>query len=285
MALSDIPLDVRRAACALVKKRFAGRKDLERATDRDSRDTVSLVKLEIALGLATEDDLRESEAMRAEFALNKAWADTWYKDPEIENGQRYIKWTPRGRTIAALLWLERANRPAAAARLYASGGDKQICQWVAFDACGAIDSLRLARKAARDRTGDKLFARMPGYAEHVIARRRAARLIKAAGFRGATHSHSWTIVTVERGQERAVSTTGSVRPQDVGLSNAYARKAFFVTTSEHVWYVSTAILTPDVRALNEHAQDMVYLTTELRVVQGRGTSLTMQRRGIKGGWS
>lgn len=159
---------------------------------------------------------------------------------------------------------------------------------------GAILHLRRAR--AECRAGDLLRDRLPG---HAIARA-AARLARegltqricaanpvlaamdaalaCARFRETLHGSDTTIRLVPPGAEGAVSTTTTVNPRDVGLPNAYARKGFHVTTSQHVWAVSRAILdAPPASA------GLLYLTPTLRVRQGRGTALVVER--LDGRWT
>jgi hypothetical protein len=53
-----------------------------------------------------------------------------------------------------------------------------------------------------------------------------------AGYRQAKHSHT-VKVTCRLDVVKAESRAGRANPRDVGLPNAYAKKAFFVATSEH----------------------------------------------------
>lgn len=183
-----------------------------------------------------------------------------------------------------------AARRRMAARRYAGGKSTTwpsgycVAQLVAPDECSAIDSLREQR--AKARVVDPLAKRRPGYAEATIAQRRAESAIAAARFREATHQHRTRVHLCDRGSERASSATDKARPADVGLGKSYSDVGFWVTTSTHDWYVSPAILAAEVRTLNAEAPNgVVYLRADLRVVQGRGTALKVERRGPKGGWS
>ncbi len=137
-----------------------------------------------------------------------------------------------------------------------------------------LEMLR-AERAAR-RTADPLARRRPGYARRKIARRRADEAIAAARFRKATHGHETTIRVVDEGHEGASSGTVTDWPDQLGVRVAKSYR-YRVTQSEHTWYVSAAILAPEVRALNDAApRGVVYLSTTVRVRQGRGTSLTVE---------
>jgi hypothetical protein len=87
---------------------------------------------------------------------------------------------------------------------------------------------------------------------------------------------------VEPGCEDAYSSTNKCRPYEVGLPNSYARKAYWVLTSEHRIYASREILRPEVQALTEPGY--LYLSPTVRVRNGRGTALVVERRTEKGYW-
>lgn len=134
--------------------------------------------------------------------------------------------------------------------------------------------IRAARTAARQ-TGDPIAGREPGHALSEHARRTAEALIRCAGFRTATHAHTWSVDVVEPGEEGASSVSGSMWASDAGLGRAYAARGFRVATSIHRWRVSPAILRPDVRGAS--GSGVIYLRPDLRIVQGRGTSLVTER--------
>jgi hypothetical protein len=82
--------------------------------------------------------------------------------------------------------------------------------------------------------------------EHMLSRA-AWRVVRAvtlayreAGYRTATHSHGMSVTCVLGGPAacHADSESGQASPRSVGLSNAYARKAFSVATSSHELVVS-----------------------------------------------
>lgn len=146
---------------------------------------------------------------------------------------------------------------------------------VRTDAVGAARQLRQKRIDAIVVGCDRLAQRKPG---NVAARATKRALVAAlwdAGFRHATHSHDETISIVARGQEGCSSESSSAWASDVGLPNAYSRKGFRVATSKHAWRVSAEIfrVAPGARA----ESGLVYLSPTIRVRQGRGTSLVVER--------
>ena len=260
----------RLVSCDLVARRFAGRAPLRRVAEHDD---VALVRLEHALGLASIDDVVAAVRAARLDALRSAPA------------------AARAAPVPSVADIEARGCPwaeAQAARLYARSEDlaqRAAAARIAPALCAAIDRTRAQRHAARA-AADELAARRPGHAADVIARRRAKEAIDLAGFRRAYHQHTRIIRGVALEHEGATSTTGSVRPRDVGLPAAYAERAAFVATSRHEWRVSAAILAPHVRVLNAQApRGIVYLSIAVRVRQGRGTALVLeQRAGARGGW-
>jgi hypothetical protein len=281
--------NVRLVACDLVRTRFAGRADMERAARQSE---VGLVRLEMRLGLATEADLLAAERADADRRLRESVLRLPRVSPDRPSDWRYGDgpqlgpWLPC-RPEERLLALTIEERERVAARSYAIGGGyADIADSVAPRQVAAIRRVR-AERAARRQGVDTIATRLPEYAARTIAARRLRELLAVAGYRTATHSHETLVRRVECGAESAASGTGSASPQSVGLPDAYARRAYSVTTSTHTWCVSRAILSSEVRALNEAApRGVVYLRADLRVRQGRGTSLTVQHRtGVRGAWS
>lgn len=180
--------------------------------------------------------------------------------------------------LTALAAVERA-----AVRRYATADRDPAARDLAPEACAEIDALRVARLAPR---GDKIGARLPGHAQRVIVRRRAKALLRAASFRSATHAHTSRVLAVELGEEGAVSVSDSMPSAAAGMGAAYCSAAYRVATSSHTWSVSAALLSSEVRILQAEApRGVVYLRVDLRVRQGRGTSLVVERRaGARGGW-
>jgi hypothetical protein len=247
----------RLVACSLVRTRFRGRAELERAA---KRDPIALARLEVRLGLAPESAIRDAE------------------DEEIEHHLREC--VAIGLSHAArLLALSRRERRGWAARDRLARGYPVLREiWE------RAEELRQERRERR--SGDELARRRPGNVARRVAVRRAEELYLFARFRGATHGHEWGVQVVERGEEGASSSTDQVHPQEVGLPAAYARKGYWVTQSEHTIRVSTEILCLDREWLRDQAgQGLLYLRHDLRVVQGRGTALRVERLGPRGGWS
>lgn len=259
----------RLVACDLIKKRFAGRAELRRQAERDS---VALAELEYRLGLAPESAIEEArdadDDRKARAALR-----------EMVGRTRVSGWLPAAvedarEALGYLLAPSAAERRAMAVRRYAQGIGSNVARAAAPAACWAVDAIR-AKRAERNHA-DPLAKRRPGYARREIAERRAAEVIDAAGFREATHGHDTAIRVVAEGAEGASADSVTDWPNRLGvtLPNAYKYR---VTQSSHVWSVSTAILRPEVRALNAAApRGVVYLSTTVRVRQGRGTSLTVE---------
>jgi hypothetical protein len=93
-------------------------------------------------------------------------------------------------------------------------------------------------------------------------------------FRTAMHSHENVIKYVEPGHAGATSISDSIWASEAGLSGAYRKKAYRVATSKHVWSVSPEIL--KVPAARRWDGKHLWLTPNLRVRQGRGTSLVSE---------
>jgi hypothetical protein len=256
----------RLSLCQLVRTRFRGRKTLE--VEAQSGSELALAELEVRLGLADEARLDETRLWVA--------ARRWRGSPEL---------------IGYLLCPDdhRARR-AMAARRYATAEEPErllasprvvIARALAPDECLDIDAKR-AERARRRELRDKLAKRPPRYAERAIIKQRAREAYDRAKLRAATHDHTIAIKIVEPGDEGARSSTHQVRPGTVGLPAAYARKGYWVTTSEHVIRASRAILDPVVQALTELGY--LYLTRDVRVRNGRGTTLVVERRTERGAW-
>lgn len=271
----QLTVEERLVACALVRTRFAGRAKLEREA---TCDLVALAQLEVRLGLATAVDVeaaRNEQAtldLRATIVVQSSRGEVHHRDAAEAFG--YL-----------LAGDDYAARTRMAVRRYATRVETYVSRRVARAACATVDALRANRAKLRT-VVDPLAKRQPRAVEWIITARRAKELVAAAGFREATHRHSTTVQVCDRGSESASSSTDRARPADVGLGKSYQNAAFWVTTSSHTWHVSAAILSPEVRALNASApRGVVYLRPDLRVVQGRGTALKVERRGPKGGWS
>jgi hypothetical protein len=278
-------------AALLAKGRFVGRADLERAAGAlpnghplyVARADVALADLRRRVGLTTDD----GEVVAAARILSDldlaghrrnapALVDDLLSLPHDRRWARVMRALPDSK----LPYRYSADLDA----LYTAA--EQVAILVDPAAYARRKGLRASRKVARE--GDALATRRPEHAVRVIAKRRLRELIGA--FRTSTHGAETHVSSVEPGEEGAKSSTESVAPRDVGLSNAYSRVAYSVTTSSHEWRVSRAILSAEVRALNDAApRGVVYLRVDLRVRQGRGTSLVVEHRVVgasgRGSWS
>lgn len=126
---------------------------------------------------------------------------------------------------------------------------------------------------------DPLARREPGTLPGRAIYRELVRMYSCAGFRRGKHVHE-TILRV--GSPGASSESGEMWASEAGLPNSYCKKAFRVATSEHR-------LTADARIFQVPRAERVgsgwlLLTPTLRVRQGRGTSLVVERRNDRGRW-
>jgi hypothetical protein len=277
-------LDERLAACALVRRRWAGRADLTWAARSDE---LALLRLERRLGLI--DAAGYAAAVEAEVD-RRLLADLW---DEVRCGRS------EGRHVAALL-LGLCRTPA------------QRWYWartaVARGALGRLPSLRLAAQRVEALRRDRqLRAHVAAHDHSVVACERgiqcprwqrgldrlpqaqralaeARRVLDAARLRRAIHDHTDTIRYVTEGREGAEASTEQVRPSSLGLPRAYARQGYWVTSSAHSWCVSRAILSPEVRGANAAQREYVYLAPDVRVRSGRGTALVIERLTARGAW-
>lgn len=263
MSTSSTDRAARLAACSLVRTRFVGRAQLE----REARASwVAIVRLEHRLGLATDADLEEAERLDGEEQYRRRYSSPGGERQETDR----VLSLPRSERIRQAMTGE-LDRARASVWFPAQPSCAPML--------APIEYRRRQERAQRAAEHvDPLATRSPGHARRTIAVRRAEEIVCAARFRTATHGHERSFSAVEPGHETAKSLTDSVRPSSVGLPNAYAKKGFFVITSEHRWSVSVAILSPEVRALNAAAPEgVVWLSTTCRVRQGRGTSLVCER--------
>jgi hypothetical protein len=266
MTLATMTPELRLFACSLIRKRFAGRVELERRAR--SGGLVSLAKLEIELGLATELDLA-----KAYFETNRrVLAAVFPDDPTTDK---------------LLSITDPASYDAAVARGYATRRfndvDRAFWHTASPELCRAMDAKRAARKAWRD--DDELASRPERHAEREVVKARGREL--ARRFRESMYGFSRIVHAVTDSDGFARSDTHQQSARSVELSRAYQSKASFVTCATHTWQFSRAILTAEVRALNDAAQEYdacVYLTATLRVRQGRGTSLVTERKTERGAW-
>jgi hypothetical protein len=271
-------------AALLAKGRFVGRAVLESAAaGTGARADVALADLRRRLGLSADD----GEQVVAARALSDALLATRrHLAPKLIDDLLALPHDRRWARVMRAAWNSKLP--------YRYSADLDAIYTAAEQIAAIVDSVAYTRRKellasrAIARKGDVLATRRPEHAVRVIAKRRLRELIGA--FRTSTHGAEVLVASVEPGEEGAESSTESVAPRDVGLPNAYARVAYHVTTSTHKWRVSRAILSSEVRALNDAApRSVVYLRTDLRVRQGRGTALVVERRVVgasgRGSWS
>ena len=240
--------DARFAAAVATMGRFAGRAALTRLADRSMASAGRhLADLRGRLGIAGPDEMRL--ACRAEVT-----------------GTLVLAARAKGLDAAFCLLLlaesDDSRRNAAVAEW--SEHTASATSWVCRQIAGPeIDAIATARLEEVNETAVRLSA----------AAEALRPLLAQRGFRRATHKHSRAIRLVPEGQEGAASTTGRA----AAPSKAYARISRYVTTSDHVWSVSEAILWPETAALNAEGTG-VWLSPTCHVEQGRGTALKVTRR-------
>jgi hypothetical protein len=264
-AVRQVTMDrgVRLATCDLTPRRFAGRADLRRQA---ATNDVALAQLEYRLGLAPITAWR-----RAQYDE----ATRWLSERLDPLAQRLAQLGPRERRVAAL---------AAWARAMAGDGSHlaiDIARLAAPEAIVDANATMNRRATARAANPDALAERRPGHALREHAERVARRAIKAAGFRVVTNGHKTLVEVVEPGEEGVCASADQVSSSAAGMPRTYCQVAYAITQSVHAWRVSTAILALGVL----QGSGVVYLRDDLRVVQGRGTGLRVERRqGPQGGW-
>lgn len=193
---------------------------------------------------------------------------------------------PRFRGRADILWFASDDDQDAIRTLSLSAPEREraavrgdlpphIVKALDLEAVRLRDEKRDARTEARERNCDRLASRLPGNVPGRALRRIFAAALKTASFRGATHSHDVSVVIVARGEEGVRSSNGRTNPSSLGLPNAYARKGFFVTTSEHAWSVSADFF--KVPPADRAGRGWLQLSPTVLVRQGRGTALVCER--------
>lgn len=185
-----------------------------------------------------------------------------------------VKAAQRGNEVALTLLTATptARRLAAIKRTV----DAKLAKAMGFgDELARIDQLRARRANARHANPDELAARQPG---NVAKRATLTAFLKAltkAEFRTATHAHSETIKFVEIGHEYASGDSGSMSSSSAGMSKAYCRLGYRVTTSNHTWHVTTDFL--KVPRGQRASRGCLRLSPTYYVTQGRGTKLNTHR--------
>ncbi len=174
--------------------------------------------------------------------------------------------TPRQREIAALR--QQLSGPVIAA--------------LRLPSIVAQAELRADRKAKRGAAkADALAARLPGNVPARALRAAFHAALRTASFRECTNGHETTLHLVDVGHEGAEGGADRVSARSAGMSHAYCRKAYTVSVSEHTFKVSRAFWA--IPKAERAAHGLLYLSPELRVKQGRGAALVVQR-APKGAW-
>jgi hypothetical protein len=139
-----------------------------------------------------------------------------------------------------------------------------------------IARIRRERKELGKAHRDVLAARAEGNVLQRATLLAFKRALADADFRTTKHAHKTIIKYVEPGQAGVQTTSESVWASQIpGLSAAYQKRAYRVTTSEHVWSVSPEILkVPPGRRWDG---TYLWITPNLRVRQGRGTALVAEK--------
>jgi hypothetical protein len=294
---NPVSREARLSAAMLAKKRFEGRAALEEKAKwgNHPEGDIALAKLRKAIGFPSADqELREAEEAFAESRVRgRVNADYGLPSDEAE---RLLAMSPRERVV----WCQRHAGDASCYTIptrssWLPVGDAGAAQRlarreIAWDL--APEEMRKRRDLSANRTykatqnQDKLAARKSGYAVDATTRTVFLKTLKDAGFREATHSHENKITLSDRGHEGVESRTSSMSASDAGLGRSYQKYARFVTASEHVWFVSSEIMTPAVKKLNASApKGILYLRTDLRAKQGAGTSIKTQKKTPRGAWT
>ncbi len=185
----------------------------------------------------------------------------------------------------ALVELAQHGDPSALVALEANSEHRVILALRGLLSASVVTALKLPQiadqsrkrglRTIRAKIKDPLAQRQPGTALRRAVLQAFQTALRQASFRQATHAHE-TAVRFSPADCGAESHNDSVWPSAVGLPNAYSRKGFRVTTSIHRFLVSPAIF----KVPREKRWDgkHLWLAPDVRVRQGRGTSLVCQRK-------
>jgi hypothetical protein len=305
---TTVPREARYQAAVLTPKAFSGRKNLQQwAAQNHPLGDVYLAQLRVKLGFkGAEEELAEAKEALIQHDLKFAG------EGKVGSGHGSVY---GGGAVAYLTKEELAVRSQTAQRLLAMPQRERV-HWAfqqdsarrAAERAGTplsnelISNLNLAGDIAKDelelregkhsvrvataQRGDPLAERTVGHGEREMIRGRLRKTILAGSyptrhvFRTASRSHKDVVVVVEPGAEKAITSTEIVR--------THRHHSWTALTSQHEWHVSRTLLSKEVRALNQRARQdkIIYLRPDLRVVQGRGIRLVMQKKtGTRGGWS
>jgi hypothetical protein len=259
--LRDRVFDERLRACQAIRQRFAGRLDLERTASNtyySYRDRASaLAKLEWMLHII--DDVERDKR------IVRAYCDDLSTPHHV-------------RALAQAL--ERRDRKTIYKILQAEGDrvghlvEVECVRQILAKRAERAERARLRRMRDEYPTSrESVLARLPRWQE---ARALTEKLVYQ--FRTTRHGHETRILPALRGCESARSGIGIEAPhrlQSIRYPGAYGWR---VHCSWHEFYISTHILDKDVCALNNAApRGILYLSSKVRVRQGRGTSLVVER--------
>jgi hypothetical protein len=249
-----VVFDARAAAAELAAPRFRGRAKLIR-------------ELRVLARSAAYGGWYRDQAERFLRALEAVSAPQ-IREAALQAAQRVRPGAPADEIARAILGAARDTELAARAEACLLPWQARASEERARGA--AVRAARAAQRAARK---DSLATKVAG---EVLARyieRRARVALRRADFRQTRHGATERVVVVAEGAEGASSTVFEARPRELGLPGAYARKAFWVSCSQHELWVSLATA----RLADRAEQGVLYLRADLRVVQGRGTSLVCER--------
>jgi len=271
---SAVPREVRLQAALLVPTRFDGRKDLEAMARQDDR---ALATLRQRLGFPGADqelvEAREAQINQdlSGWATSRVRSDahpfSGVETPTSAEAKRLLALSPRQR----LHWALQNKDPS-------MGGLATLVAGPELQARRSKHSGRVQAREFRDPLWAAWGRHVPLRAERTMIDKRLREAVENANFRTTKHAHTEAFEVVEPGQEGVSSSAGTMGARDAGMSKAYQRAARTVAFSEHRWRASRAILTPAIRALNSGWNTgLVYLRPDLRIRQGRGTSLVVER--------
>ena len=247
----------RLVATRFVPGRIKGRRALER--DALLGEIVALARLEVMLGLADKNAVMDAYESKI-WTVLKRDIDAYY----------YGKTGYAGKKIG-LTQIETLHRIAGI-----SHGKRLpvIIGMVVREEPGAYELRHLVPPEVlwnieRKQHKRKLLKEVSGPQEPTIERYLQNRL-RYAMWRTdirPTRRHTKIFKFVPPGEERVASRSDTFW---------VAGKRFPRTSSEHEWYVSRAMISPETRELQKQNRKRVYLTPEKRVRGGRGSALVVE---------
>jgi hypothetical protein len=235
----------------LVATRFApGRIKGRRALERDALrgKIVALARLEVMLGLADKSAVTDAYEAVADAWLIKAAVGVHHGQTATEI-LRLAK-TPYGKRLPLIIGTVSRRAP----------GAYELRHLVPPEVLWNIERKQHKRKLLKEVSGPQ---------EPTIERYLQNRL-RYAMWRTdirPTRRHTKIFKFVPPGEERVASRSDTFW---------VAGKRFPRTSSEHEWYVSRAMISPETRELQKQNRKRVYLTPEKRVRGGRGSALVVE---------